>query len=121
MSNNKKTISILLMFCFAFLLSGCDSLRQLDSEIGRFLNGENNNNEPVKAVFSEKEPDPSQLSREQKEKIDLWLEANGYNRYGDLVGTFYSGGTPLLNEVNGEKKERYEYILEKHPDILTKI
>ena len=121
MLNNKKTISILLMFCFVFFLTGCVSLKTIDTEIGKFLSGEK---EPEAEVVVESKPDgisPSTLIKEQKEKIDLWLTANGYNRYGDILETYYSGGTPLFNEISGEVKERYEYILEKHPDILTKI
>ena len=61
------------------------------------------------------------LTPEMREKIDLWLGANGYNRYGDPEDTYYTGGTPLFNEMTGEAIDRYEYILEKHPDILSKI
>ena len=114
---------MLLMFCFIFFLTGCVSLKTIDSEIGKFLNGEKSQ-EDQDVVVSEAGVgaiNASQLLRGQKEKIDLWLTANGYNRYGDAIDTYYDGGTPLFDEMSGKVKERYEYILEKHPDILTKI
>ncbi len=61
------------------------------------------------------------LTRDMKDRIDVWLEVNGYNRYGDQKDTYYTGGTPLFDESTGESIDRYDYILEKHPDILSKI
>ena len=54
-----------------------------------------------------------------KEKIDVWLEENGLNRYGDPENTMYTGGTPLFNEATGESIDRFEYILKKHPEIIN--
>jgi hypothetical protein len=61
------------------------------------------------------------LSEQQKSEIDDWLKANGYNRYGDSAGVMYAGGTPLFDEATGATMDRFEYILKKHPDILSKI
>lgn len=121
MVNIKKTISMLIMFCFVFSLTGCTSLRTIDSEIGKFLNGESEQGKGVVPESKLNGSSASTLVKEQKAKIDLWLKTNGYNRYGDILGTYYKGGTPLFDEVSGAVKERYEYILEKHPDILSKI
>ena len=119
MLKKQKNILALFFLCSIFFIGGCASLRQIDSEIGRFLTGEKSE-EPDTEIITEG-MDTSGFSREQKERIDLWLETNGYNRYGDLKNTYYPGGTPLFDESTGESKERYEYILEKHPDILSKI
>jgi hypothetical protein len=109
------------MFCFVFFLTGCASLKTIDAEIGKFLNGEKVQENEIVVEQKVDEQSSSTLLKEQKEKIDLWLMTNGYNRYGDILDTYYSGGTPLFDELSGEMKERYEYILEKHPDILSKI
>lgn len=61
------------------------------------------------------------LTREQKSKIDKWLEANGYNRYGDIIGAIYASGTPLFDRVTGVAIDRFDYILLNHRDILDKI
>lgn len=50
-------------------------------------------------------------------KIESWIQANGLNRFGDAPGTAYSGGTPLFDERTGKTRDRFEYILEKHPEL----
>lgn len=65
--------------------------------------------------------DAKDLTREAKDAIDAWLTLNGYNRYGDPITTYYTGGTPLFNEMTGEAIDRFEYILEKHPEIFKVI
>jgi hypothetical protein len=47
--------------------------------------------------------------------IDMWLERNGFNRYGDRLDTVYLGGSPLFNEGTGKTATRLSYILSKHP------
>jgi len=112
------------MFFLLFFLTGCASLRKIDSEIGKFLNGEKGDKSVKSKNLKIKEQgvsDINSLNKNQKERIDLWLKTNGYNRYGDAKDTYYNGGTPLFDEASGETKERYEYIIEHHPDILSKI
>lgn len=58
----------------------------------------------------------NQLSSQEKQQIDAWIKANNLNVYGDPIGTIYTGGTPLFNEMTGKSIDKYEYILEKHPD-----
>ena len=65
--------------------------------------------------------DAKDLTREAKDAIDAWLIANDLNRYGDPIGTYYAGGTPLFNEMTGEAIDRFEYVLKKQPDILRII
>ena len=52
-----------------------------------------------------------------KQRIDQWIKDNNLNPYGDPRDTMYMGGTPLFNEATGKSKDRYEYILEKHPEL----
>ena len=52
-----------------------------------------------------------------KRFVDQWLEERGLNPYGDSKDTFYTGGTPLLDERTGKQKDRYEHVLDRHPEI----
>ena len=52
-----------------------------------------------------------------RERIDRWIRENGRNPYGDPPGTAYLGGTPLFDEMTGHRKDKYDYILEKHPEL----
>lgn len=61
------------------------------------------------------------LSAADKQAIDDWLTKKGLNRYGDAGNAVYTGGTPLFNEATGKSIERYDYILNKFPDILNLI
>jgi hypothetical protein len=65
-----------------------------------------NSNSPVSRTVSERE----------KKEIDEWIIKENLNPYGEAYDTVYTGGTPLFNETTGEKKDRYLYIIEKHPD-----
>jgi len=58
------------------------------------------------------------VSNELKQKIDRWLQQSGRNEYGDPKGTVYAGGNPLFDERLPNLKDKYEYILEKHPELL---
>ncbi len=61
------------------------------------------------------------LTSEAKRRIDQWLEKNNLNQYGDPKGTMYTGGTPLFDESTGKSKDRYEYILEKYPELVEEL
>ncbi|MCK5510254.1 hypothetical protein KAI65_01765 [Candidatus Parcubacteria bacterium] len=105
-------------------ITGCAKLEWLDNKAGEIFFNASSTDWAIKNKESQDEIFPSDfkgLTKEHKEKIDKWLEENNLNRYGDSMGIFYVGGTPLFNEVTGESKERFEYILEKIPDILEKI
>lgn len=52
-----------------------------------------------------------------KRKIDRWIEKEGRNPYGDPKGSVYAGGNPLFDERSARLKDRYDYILEKHPEL----
>ena len=54
---------------------------------------------------------------ETKRRIDEWIRANGRNEFGDGKETNYAGGTPLFDMMTGQTRDRYEYILEKHPEL----
>jgi len=59
----------------------------------------------------------SAMDDQVRRRIDAWIARNGLNSYGDPPGTMYAGGTPLFNESTGEAKDRYLYILERHPEL----
>ncbi len=61
------------------------------------------------------------LTNEAKRRIDEWLEKNNLNQYGDPQGTMYAGGTPLFDETTRERKDRYQYILEKYPELVEEL
>lgn len=52
----------------------------------------------------------------EEQQIEAWIKENGLNQYGDLKDTVYLGGTPLFDEATGQSIDRYEYILQGHPD-----
>ena len=57
------------------------------------------------------------ISDEQKRTIDDWIKKHGRNEYGDPNGTHYAGGNPLFSEMSPKLKDRYEYILERNPQL----
>jgi len=52
-----------------------------------------------------------------KKRIDDWIKKGGRNEYGDPKDTVYAGGNPLFDERKPTLKDRYEHILEKHPEL----
>lgn len=120
-----KKLALLLLVCF--FLSGCsasEKLKEVDKKLGEIFEMSDNGQTTEDSDDNQAEnidPNSGELTEIQKSEIDLWLEANGFNRYGDPKDTFYTGGTPLFDEETGETIERFEYILERHPDILQKI
>jgi hypothetical protein len=52
-----------------------------------------------------------------KKRIDRWIKERNLNSYGDPKDTVYAGGTPLFDERTGRSRDRYEYILERHPEL----
>ena len=122
------TIGIMgLVVLGAGLLTGCavrEKLKWADERAGEiFFNpaSERASSTGDEAAQASTMINAKELKREQKEKIDRWLEKNNLNRYGDAIGTIYTGGTPLFNELTGEAKERFQYLLEKMPDVLERI
>lgn len=121
-----KTQIVLIVIILPLFVSGCAQLKSLDQKVGEiFFNGASSTSETIKENnidgFNVAPPDASDLTPEQKEKIEKWLNDNNLNRYGDALDIFYAGGTPLFDEASGKSIERFEYILKKHPDILNKI
>ena len=58
----------------------------------------------------------SQISTQEKQQIQKWIENNNLNQYGDPKNTVYAGGTPLFDESTNKNLDLYNYILKKHPD-----
>ena len=67
-------------------------------------------------VFISLKQEGKEISLEEKGLIETWIVENDLNQYGDSKDTVYTGGTPLFNERTGESIDKYEYILENHPD-----
>ena len=84
-----------------------------------------NTGEEMSQEAAEKLYGPAILSKkltpELKAIIDGWILGKGLNEYGDPIGTGYIGGTPLFNEATGEKIDKYEYILSKHPELIKEL
>ncbi len=119
---------------FILPLSGCQLKKILinwDKKIGETFNefqenGENSIIELMEEKSTEKKSTSSEeqingLTKEKKKKIDKWLEKKGLNRYGDDKNAMYLGGTPLFDEKTGEAKDRYDYLLNKFPNLLEII
>ena len=133
MLTNKKIK--FFVFCFLlFILSGCqqigwsDGLKILNDNLGRVLNNLNENQ--ASSTFNlfaqnslpkDNKKTAADLSNADKQAIDNWLEEKDLNRYGDAKNAVYTGGTPLFDEKTGQAIERYDYILNKFPDILDLI
>jgi len=60
---------------------------------------------------------PCRIDSAGRGRIDLWIERNGLNLYGDPQGTLYIGGTPLFDEASGKLWDRYELVLARHPEL----
>ena len=52
-----------------------------------------------------------------KKRIEQWIRDEDRNEYGDPADTVYAGGTPLFDERTGKTKDKYAYILAKHPGL----
>eukprot|EP00551_Chaetoceros_affinis_P005399 CAMPEP_0203666524 /NCGR_PEP_ID=MMETSP0090-20130426/3540_1 /ASSEMBLY_ACC=CAM_ASM_001088 /TAXON_ID=426623 /ORGANISM="Chaetoceros affinis, Strain CCMP159" /LENGTH=109 /DNA_ID=CAMNT_0050530423 /DNA_START=1 /DNA_END=327 /DNA_ORIENTATION=- len=50
-------------------------------------------------------------------RADKWLDSMRYNEYGDKPGTLYEGGTPLYDPLTGKYTYRYDYLVEKFPEL----
>ena len=59
------------------------------------------------------------MDEKTRRKIDEWIERNGLNEYGDPPGTVYAGGNPLFDERSPRLRDRYEYILSRHPELKS--
>lgn len=57
------------------------------------------------------------VSEKTKQKIDAWIKKMGRNEFGDPKDTVYAGGNPLFDERLPQGKDRYQYILSKHPEL----
>src|ERR1051325_543518 len=62
---------------------------------------------------------PSTVDDQLHRRIDEWIARNGLNSYGDPPDTMYPGGTPLFDERTGVVKDRYQYILDRHPELKS--
>lgn len=61
------------------------------------------------------------LDEEEKRLIDQWLADNNLNQFGDPLDTEYPNDNPLENPETGEVINRYQYILQNHPDLIQEL
>ncbi|MBI3910954.1 MAG: hypothetical protein HY320_08480 [Armatimonadetes bacterium] len=59
----------------------------------------------------------AKIDPEARQRIDRWIKEKGLNPYGDPPDTVYAGGSPLFDMRTGQTRDRYEYILERHPEL----
>lgn len=119
------------MLFMVFLLSGCsmNTLREkiewLDEKIGEaYESFQDDQSEKLLDFMDEKQEDVDvwkNLTADQKNIIEEWIKSNNFNEYGDLFDTVYEKGSPLIQDGFEEIKNRFEYILENHPELLEKI
>jgi hypothetical protein len=131
---NSRSVKFLVFSLLLFVLSGCatfgvsDVLKIANDNLGSALNSLGQNQASSTFNFFGKSTSTNNsvitsadLTAAQKQAIDDWLTKKGLNRYGDASNAVYTGGTPLFNEATGKAIERYDYILNKFPDILDLI
>ena len=123
MALSVKISRITCILVFMVFIAGCAKLQWLDKKTGEIFFNASSTDKLIKdnEIDNNKPDNFKDLTKEHKEKIDKWLLENDLNRYGDAIGIFYTGGTPLFDETTGESKERFEYIMKNIPDILEKI
>ncbi|MGB0757330.1 MAG: hypothetical protein ACPGO5_02640 [Patescibacteria group bacterium] len=125
---------LLLIVLSASVLSGCFSLDSLDKTViekNKELSekAEEHVGDDIEAGKERiKEYTKQQiagiaesLTETAKNEIENWLLENSLNQYGDAEGTMYTGGTPLFDEATGASQDRFEYILEKHPELIEQL
>jgi len=62
---------------------------------------------------------PIEFKESVLSRIELYLQENNLNQYGDPIGTVYTGGTPLFDESTGQIQNRFEYLLAKFPELTA--
>jgi len=98
-----KKIAVILGLIILVLILGFGILDQTQKE-------------SIQEPTEQAKEEGSEISLEEKQLIDAWIIENDLNRYGDIKDMVYIGGTPLFNEATGQSIDKYEYILQGHPD-----
>lgn len=130
----KKFFIFLLLPAVSLVLTGCFNLASYDQKIldtnqqisdqarEKVDEGIEVGKEKLKEYTREQIQQIAQgLTTNMKESIDAWIAENNLNQYGDPSDTMYAGGTPLFDESTGESKDRYEYILDKNPELIDQL
>jgi len=132
-TNFKKAGFFVFLLFLVLIISGCsigETLKNIDQKIGETFNDfqKNEKNSIIDLMEEKKEGEEKEeekvenkITREQKEKIDKWLEGRGLNRYGDDKSAMYPGGTPLFDEKTEKAIDRFDYLLNKFPKLLEII
>jgi len=138
----KKFSFLIPLLILPFVLVGCFNLQTLDEMVVKqneeLAQSARDNFEDdldvAKAELKQKAKDKAyevaekafhfvaeSLTNEAKDRIDDWLASHNFNEYGDPEDTMYAGGSPLFDEGTGEQKDKYEYILEQHPELVDEL
>ena len=61
---------------------------------------------------------PKQTHRAETEDscVDGWLTAHKLDSFGNPDGSDYRHGTPLIDEVDGQAINRFDYVYAHHPE-----
>ena len=123
MKNIFKLYSLFLVL--VFLISAC-SIQESWNDFFDFLDEQYDNftlDQEAKLFgsFSNKKSKPAGLSEDGKQKINAWIKEKGLNQFGDSIDTEYAGGSPLFDEVAEESIDRFQYLLDKYPNLLNEI
>jgi hypothetical protein len=113
----KKIIATALLVGLVlwFLLNG--GIKDVEVNVGDVVDFVDDVKNTRLELIPSKEVD-IEITDEIKSHINRWIVANEFNEYGDPQGTVYLGGTPLFDESTGDTRDRYEYILSHHPELL---
>ncbi len=138
----KKAFLLITIFTVSLILTGCLSLKELDKQVieknqevsDTVRENYGDNIERAKKEMKDKTIETAydvadksikfmaeSITDSVKEKIDEWVLENGLNQYGDVGDTMYAGGTPLFDEATGGAKDKYEYILQNHPELVEEL
>ena len=61
---------------------------------------------------------PPRWTTAQEACVDRWLAARALDSYGSPQGTMYAGGTPLFDEVTGQRTSRQDFLAQHKPEAV---
>jgi hypothetical protein len=123
--------ALLIVFAVALIGAGCTQSPSNDNQddeslVGKVFNGAKQTigsgaQKGGRFIKESGEGYIRNLTDDQKIIIAEWLARNNLNEFGDSIGTLYTGGTPLFNEITGESKDRFTHLFEKFPELKDVI
>jgi len=127
-SEFKRIFALLLLVLLVVVVSGCSfSFEKAGQRVDETIDKGVDREEIEKKVEEVKTTSKTKFDELVKDleafdmkKIDQWTESNNLNEYGDAIDTIYEKGSPLVEEA-GKMKDKYEYILENHPNLVDEL